>query len=80
MMKQRELGGKTSLRQSPVDSSKRNTRSRLRHPKIAIAKKHRDKLRAFSIHSDLDDNLSIFSREYNECDSPIKPLDNESFF
>ena len=67
MMKKR--GGEDELDtvQSPSLKSKRSTRSRLRHPKIAIPKKKLDKLRAFSINSDFDDEISIFSRE---CEEP----------
>lgn len=44
--------------QNPVNYFKRNSRSRLRHPKIAIPRKNFDKIRAFSIHSQMDEDSS----------------------
>lgn len=69
MMKKR--GGEDELEAVllPTAKSKRTTRSRLRHPKIAIPKKKLDKLRAFSINTDFDDEISIFSRECEEPES-----------
>lgn len=80
MMKQRDLNMPLILGKASGEISKRTTRSRLRHPKIAISKRHPDKLRAFSIHSDFDDEISIFSREGNEKDEPLRALVDDSFF
>jgi len=66
MLKNRSHHRAHQILSSPVSSSKRKTRSRLRHPKIAIPRKNHRVIKAFCIQSDLDEDLSIFLREENE--------------
>lgn len=66
MMKQRTLNCDTPLNNSPEKKLSRKIGSRMRHPKIALTRKHQSKLRAFSINSEFDDGISIFSREVSE--------------
>lgn len=63
MMKERDHNKPKSLVNSPNNTSNRKIRSRLRHPKIAMPRKNHEVIRAFSINSDFDDDISLFSRD-----------------
>lgn len=71
MMKQRTINCETSMAGSPEKKLSGKIGSRIRHPKIALTHKHRSKLRAFSINSEFDDGISIFSREVSESRQDI---------
>ena len=80
MIKQRYAQRGNSLEAIPNERGSRLTNSRLRHPKIAITMKNKHKLRAFSINSEFDDNISIFSREANELEKPFSPPEDRFVF
>jgi hypothetical protein len=68
MIKQRSFNCETPVGNKNRLEKKlsRHVESRMRHPKIALSRKHSNKLRAFSINSELDDGISMFSREAND--------------
>jgi hypothetical protein len=68
MIKQRSFNCETPVgnKNSLEKKLSRHVESRLRHPKIALSRKHNNKMRAFSINSELDDGISMFSREAND--------------
>ena len=61
---------------SPALSHNKTTRSKRRHPKIAITRKNQDKIKPFSLHSELEENDSIFSKDFNEIVETSKQWDN----
>jgi hypothetical protein len=76
MIKQRSFNCETPAgnRNSPEKKLSRHVESRLRHPKIALSRKHNNKLRAFSITSEFDDGISMFSREANDPSEPKRAI------
>ena len=58
----------------------KSTRSKRRHPKIAISRKNQDKIRAFSLHSDFDDDESNLSKDFNDFEELNRQKDKETHF
>lgn len=66
IFKDRDLENILAESKSPALSHNKTTRSKRRHPKIAITRKNQDKIKPFSLHSELEENDSIFSKDFNE--------------